>query len=190
MTNAPNIAMGAQAAIAPSTSGQYTTSSVQPPMQQQQRTARHKKKKKASGGGIPKINQYLAGDTTYQDQRSQLMKQLEQFQNSNRSQQNMVGQDFQTALDKMVRQKQQDETNMTGDYGARGMLNSGLFTKAVGDYDTGYQSNVNDLQTGRQRSLSDLLESLANYQTENKSSLLSAKQDAIRRRAQRYGITV
>jgi hypothetical protein len=152
------------------------------------------KKKKGKGGapgpaGPPGIEQFLAGDTTYNDQYSQLQKQLEQFRTSNASQQGMVNQDFQTALDKMTRQKGIDTSNMTSDYGARGLLNSGLFTKSLGDYDTNYQQQFNDLNTSKGRSLQQLLEDLSNYQTENQSSLLSAKQDAIRRRAQKYGIT-
>jgi hypothetical protein len=148
-----------------------------------------KKKKAAPAPKVPGINQFLAGDTTYNDQASQLRKQLEQFRTSNQSQQGMVAQDFQSALDKMLSQKDSDLKSIQNDYAARGLLNSGLYTDAVGQYDQNYQQQFGDLNTGKQRSLSDLLESLANYQTENTSSLTAAKQDAIRRRAQKYGIT-
>jgi hypothetical protein len=183
--------VGVQASITPTTSGQYTTQApaarVAGPMMSDRR--KPKKKHKSGGGGIPGINKYLAGDTTYQDQISQLMKQREQFNRSNSSQQSMVNQDFGTALDKMLRQKDTDHKSMTGDFASRGLLNSGLFTKSVGDYDTNYQQQYNELATGQQRSLSDLLEALANYGTENDAATLAAKQDAIRRRAQKYGIT-
>lgn len=190
-----NIAQGAAPAIrqvASNMSGQYTAPArVAPtPMMDAARKPKPKKGKgKGKGGGVPGINQYLAGDTTYQDQTSQLMKQLEQFRTSNTGQTGMVNQDFTTAAEKMARQKQQDLGNMQGDYAARGLLNSGLLTKSIGDYDTNYQSQYNDLATGQQRSLSQLLEDLANYTTENSASLTAAKQDAIRRRAQKYGIT-
>lgn len=191
-TSAP----GPQTTISPSSGGQYISQAIQPAPVAAPTTSTPKpkapakhKSKKPKAGGVPGINQYLAGDTTYQDQWSQLRKQLEQFRTSNRSQQGMVNQDFQTALDKMMKQKTADMSNMTSDYGARGLLNSGLFVKSQGDYNNNFLTQQNDLNTSKQRSLSDLLESLANYQTENSSALTSAKQDAIRRRAQKYGIT-
>jgi hypothetical protein len=181
------------ASVSPNVAGQYVNSAAPAPANARvagpSSAARKKRKKKKAGGGVPNIHKYLAGDTTFQDQRSQLMRQLEQFRTSNASQRAMVGQDFTTAADKMARQKELDHRNMTGDYAARGLLNSGLFVKSVGDYDTDYQSNYNDLTTGNQRSISELLEALSNYQTESSSSLAAAKQDAIRRRAQKYGIT-
>lgn len=191
------MAPGVQASVAPSSSGQYVTSSAPPPQQMRvaapQAAARRPKPKpkpKKKKGGVPGINQYLAGDTTYNDQASQLQNQLEQFNTQNVSQQGMVNQDFTTALDKMMKQKGVDESNMQGDFGSRGLLNSGLFTKSLGDYENNWAGSKADLETGKQRSLTDLLNTLSNYQTENRSSLLAAKQEAIRRRAQQYGITV
>lgn len=181
-----------QAAITPSSSGRYVTSTVpaRQPMAERRPRPKHKPKAKGKATGVPGINQYLAGDTTYNDQISQLQKQLEQFRSSNANQQGMVNQDFTTALDKMNKQRTQDTGSMTSDFGSRGLLNSGLFTKSLGDYNNNWLSQQSELGTSQQRSLSQLLEDLANMQTENSSAVASAKQDAIRRRAQKYGITV
>jgi hypothetical protein len=137
---------------------------------------------------IPGINKFLAGDSAYQDQLSTLMKQLEDFQTGNQSDQANVGEDFQSALAKMNQQKSQDLEALQNDFASRGLLNSGLYTDAVGNYDKGYQNNLNDLTTDRQRSLNDLLTSLQQYQQENTTAKSNARQEAIRRRAQQFGL--
>lgn len=193
----PQSLMG-PAAPSISPAGQYSSAprsvptATQGPVQRSGRPSAPAKKpapKRAKKPAIPSLAKFLAGDTTFNQQKSDLMKQMEQFRTSNRSQQSMTKQDFDTALKKMLDQKNTDLSSIQNDFAARGLLNSGLYTDAVGKYDTGYQSQLNDLQTGQQRSLSDLLESLSNYQTENNSTLAAAQQDAIRRRAQKYGIT-
>jgi hypothetical protein len=202
-----DIGGGGQATSAPlgiiggsaSSTGQYVSGGGAPrsaPTQQQgqvQRSGNQQrnpaKKKPKKGPHAPGINKYLAGDTTYQDQMSQLRKQLEQFRTSNSSQKNNVGLDFKSALEKLSQQRTTDLGSLENDYSARGMLNSGLYTDALNQYNTGYNQQYSDLNTDQQRSLADLLESLNNYGTENSSSLAAAKADAIRRRAQQYGIT-
>lgn len=199
-TSRPLGLVSAPAAPSISSGGQYKSSTpravpqaTQGPIQRSGTPSAPAKKpapkKAAPKPKIPGINKYLAGDTTYNDQTSQLRAQLEKFKTDNASQQSMVGQDFQTALQKMMSQRDSDLGNIQNDFAARGLLNSGLYTDAVGKYNTDYESQKGDLQTGEQRSLSQLLADLSNYQTENSSGMTAAQQDAIRRRAQQYGIT-
>jgi hypothetical protein len=146
--------------------------------------------KKAHKPKIPGLKKYLAGDSTYQDQAAQLRAQLEKFKISNTSDRNNVGIDFKTALQKLAAQRDTDLGSLQSDYAARGLLSSGLYNDALGKYNTDYQSQVNDLTTDQQRSLGELAEALQNYTTENTTSSQAARADAIRRRAQKYGITV
>lgn len=139
--------------------------------------------------GIPSVDQYLAGDSTYQGQYSSLQKALEDYKNQYGSQTGIVNQDFATALQKLQDQRTQDVNSMKNDYAARGLLNSGLFTDALGQYDTKYQQQYGELGQDQQRSLADLLTGLQGYQSENAATLSAAKQDAIRRRAAQYGIS-
>lgn len=216
-TAAPGQPIGFTSFASPNSSGQYTSSGGGAPRSAPQRTPgqiqragvpstpapvpmdrRHPggggKVNKGKGGhkgktGIPGIDKYLAGDTTYQGQVSSYQKQLQDFINQNNSQQGVVGQDFATALSKLQDQRGLDLQNLQNDFAARGLINSGLYTDALGQYDTQYQGQVNDLGTGKQRSLDQLLQDLAGYKTENSTSLAAAKQDAIRRRAAQYGIS-
>lgn len=136
----------------------------------------------------PSLAKYLAGDSTYNDQISQLIKQFQDYATSNKGQRGDVNEDFRSTLDKMNQKKLEDLDALQNDFAARGLLTSGLYTDAVGDYDQDYQTQLGDLQTSKQRSLNDLLESMRNYKTENIGSRRDARQDAIRRRAQQYGI--
>lgn len=149
-----------------------------------------------SGGGsggkkhhkLSAIQKYLAGDETYQYQLNQLVKQLQDFNTQNYAQRANVNEDFNNALGKMNNQKGLDMKSMMNDYAARGMLNSGLYLGSVGDYNKNYQQNVNDLSTDQQRSLDDLINALQQYHQENSASRHNARLEAIRRRAQQYGI--
>lgn len=192
--------LGFASAISPSSSGQYTSRGGGAPNPVPQRTAgtvqrtgrnkpAPKPKPKPKKPAIPNINKFLAGDTTYQGQLSDLQKQLEQFKTSNTSQRGIVSQDFATALKKLQDQRTTDLSDLQNDFAARGLLNSGLYTDALGKYNTDFQGQVGELNTSQQRSLSDLISSLAGYQTENSSSAAAARADAIRRRAQQYGIS-
>lgn len=139
--------------------------------------------------GNPSVNKYLGGDSAYQSQLAQLTKQLEQFKAGNLEQRDYVKQDFNKAKNRMGMQRTEDQGRLQSDYASRGLVNSGLYTGAVGDYDTKYQQQLGDLSTDKQRSLADLIGSLQQYVTSNQSAEQNAKQEAIRRRAAQYGIS-
>lgn len=155
-------------------SGQYTAN-------QQNAIARR--------ANIPSINKYLAGDSSYLSQLSGLKKNLSGFETQNLSDRDRTKQDYSTAFDRMKMQRGDDLDNLQGDFASRGILTSGLYTGAVGNYDTKYQQQYGDLTTDKQRKLDDLLNQFQQYKSENMSSAQQAKADAIRRRAMQYGIT-
>lgn len=184
----------------PTRSGQYTSGGgaprsvssatpgrVQRPGNPERSPARAPKKKPKPK--IPGINKFLAGDETFQGQKSALMKEMEKFRADNLANRNNVTLDFNTALKRLAEQRDLDLGNLESDYAARGLLNSGLYTDAVSKYNTDWESQKSDLSLDQQRSLSELVAALSGYQTENSSSLAAARADAIRRRAQQYGLT-
>lgn len=173
--------------ITSNTNGQYAGLS-QPPVARRAASRGISTPAKKKPSGPPSIQKYLAGDSTYNDQISALKRQLENFKTSNTGQQGNVNADFSTAKLKMGNQRTQDQDLIQNDYASRGILNSGLYTKGVADYDTKYQQNLADLATDNQRSVADLIQAFKNYKDENTLSAQAARQDAIRRRAQQYGI--
>jgi hypothetical protein len=77
---------------------------------------------------------------------------------------------------------------MQDEFASRGLLKSGLFGEAQGDYQTDWQSQMKQLQQGQSSLLADLLSQRTNYGREQDLARESARQDAIRRRASKYGL--
>lgn len=145
-----------------------------------------------NGGGsqqpdpVLDLDSYLGGDVTYNDQMSLFQKILEDYMLSNTGQRGDVEEDFATALERMGLERGRAKKDMTGDFASRGLLNSGLFTGEMAEYDTDYQNTVDDLTTDKNRAIEDLLESLGMFQTQLEAQKVAARQEAIRRYAERF----
>lgn len=139
------------------------------------------------GHHMSELQQYLAGDSVYQDQISSLMKELQDYKLSNQDQRHRLGEDFGLATSRMGDERTHAIDQMKNDYAARGLLNSSDFLDALGQYNTQYDQRLGDLSTDRQRNLHDLFESLGMYKTQNQNERQSARQEAIRRRTQALG---
>lgn len=141
------------------------------------------------GGNVPDgmtLDQYLGGDTTYQDQMSLFQKIMEDFMLSNTGQRGDVEEDFSTALERLGLESKRAKRDMTGDFASRGLLNSGLFTGEMAEYDTDYQNTISDLTTDKNRAIEDLIESLGMFQTQLDAQKIAARQEAVRRYAERF----
>lgn len=139
---------------------------------------------------VPSIDEFLAGDTTYNSAISELQKALELFGEQNQESTTRTKSDFELALQRLNEERMRSLQSMEEDFAARGLLNSGLYTEAVGDYDSAYNQRLGDLSTDQQRVLGDLGADLTSQQNLNTSAVEQARLDAIRRRAQQYGITI
>ena len=136
----------------------------------------------------PSIKKYIRGDNVYQDQIDALRKELKDFRVDNRDQRGDVRQAFQTARGRLRDERSQSLEDIEADFASRGLLNSGLYADAVGDYNTEFQNRMGDLVTDRRNTIEDLLKSMGMYTTSNQNERSSARQEAIRRRAQEYGL--
>lgn len=137
---------------------------------------------------IPGIDEFLMGDETYQSQLSALQKELEDYILANKNQQGDLAENFSLAQSRMGDERLKALESMGNDFAARGLLNSSEFMNAIGDYNTSYQTKLGDLTRDRDSSLEDLLESLGLYRRTNESEIQNARAEAIRRRAEQYGI--
>src|SRR6266550_7853737 len=84
----------------------------------------------------PTIEQYLGGDTGYQQQIRDFGQSLSDFLADAARRRNNLETNFGSSQKAMGDQKVIDLQNMEADYGARGLLRSGLYGKATGDYNT------------------------------------------------------
>lgn len=136
----------------------------------------------------PSIEQYLAGDTTYQEQLRNFNKSLADFLAQEKLNKSKVTTDYASAQRAMNMQKVQDLKDIENDFASRGLLSSGLYAGAVGDYNTGFTNRMNQLTTQEQRSLADLINQQTQFQNQQKLDQQASREEAIKRRAAKYGL--
>jgi hypothetical protein len=147
------------------------------------KSAKPKKKKKPSA-----TQKYLAGDTTYQQQLADFNRSKADFESNYKRQTGIVNRDYAESQRTLNRQGAQDRIDQQNDFAGRGILRSGVFAKALGDYNTEFNTRMKALTTGRTDQIGDLGSQRTSFLRQLAMEMNNAKQDAIRRRAAKLGI--
>lgn len=137
---------------------------------------------------VPSYTQYLNGDTTYQSQVAQLRQAYANYLASQNNEKTNFENTYALNRKNLTTERGRALTDTTDDYASRGMLQSGLYGKAYADRGADYSQRQAALDTERQAFKGDLATNLSAFQGEQNSVLTSAKQEAIARRAAKYGI--
>lgn len=146
------------------------------------------KKKAAPKAPLTATQKWLAGDDTYQQQLAEFNKSQSDYTTNYNTQKSQTNRDYSNTKRQMNIQGQKDRTNQQEDFGGRGILHSGVFAKALADYNTDYNTQMANLTTGLTDKLNDLSTQRKQYNSSVTLQKNSAKQDAIRRRAQTLGL--
>lgn len=133
-------------------------------------------------------NAWLGADVPYQDQLRQLQLALSNFNADVTRRQGDVGTQFNTSNKAMQDQKGVDLKNMEADWAGRGLLRSGLYANAVGDYNKEFDQRIADLISGRDRTLAQLLQEQNQFKTQQELDSQAAREQALRRRSESLGI--
>lgn len=133
-------------------------------------------------------NKWLAGDTTYQQQLSNYKKSKSDYESQYKRQTGIINRDYSESQRSMNRQGDSDRTDQKNDFAGRGILRSGVFAKALGDYNTEFQAKLKNLLTGKSDKLGDLGMQRTNFLRQLKLEQDAARQDALRRRSAKLGI--
>jgi hypothetical protein len=147
-----------------------------------------KKKTSTSKKKQSALDKWLAGDTTYQQQLSNYNKEKSDYQAQYNTQVGKTNRDYNTTQRSMNQQAVKDRDQQANDFAGRGILHSGVYAKALGDYNSDFNTKLTNLLQGRTDSLGDLSSDHTNFLRQIALDLQSAKQDAIRRRAEKLGI--
>lgn len=142
----------------------------------------------AQAGPVGDINSYLGGDSSYQQQLQQLAKALSDFGADATRRKGTLTSDYGVSKKALGDQRTLDLDALQDDYGARGMIRSGLYGKAVGDYETEYGNRVTDLDRRQQQALDALNQEQSQFGQQNVLQQQAAREAAIRRRAEQYGM--
>lgn len=162
------------AAVSPSYTGQYVRPQAPPPA--------------TSPGPIQNIEAYLGADTGYQQQLRGFNQALQDFLADVTRRRGTLETDFGTSQKAMGDQRLRDLATIEDDYGARGLGRSGLYAKAVGDYETEYGTRMSDLQRRQDEALAMLTQEEGNFKSQQQLKEQQAKEQAIARRAAQYGL--
>ena len=147
-----------------------------------------KAKPKAKSKPKSKTAKYLAGDTTYQRQLSDYNRSKADFEANYKRQTGIVNRDYAESQRSLNRQGTQDRLDQQNDFAGRGILHSGVFAKALGDYNTEFNSRMKALTSGQTDQLGDLSSQRKSFLTQLAIEQANAREDALRRRAAKLGI--
>lgn len=139
-------------------------------------------------GAIPDINAFLGSDTGYQDQLRQFAQALSDMGADVTRKRGSLESNYGLSTKAMGDQRTKDLSNMEADYGARGLLRSGLYAKAQGDYQTEFDQRAAEMARQQNDALGQLDQGLNQYQSQQSLQQQAAREAAIRRRAEQYGV--
>lgn len=145
-------------------------------------------KKKAKAKPKSGLDKWLAGDVTYQQQLADFNRAIAEYNATFNRQKSITNRDYNESQRALDLQGTQDRTDQQNDFAGRGILHSGVYAKALGDYNTQFNQRVRALTAGRNDKLGDLTTQRSNFLRQTSLEKNNAKQDAIRRRAQSLGI--
>lgn len=131
---------------------------------------------------FPSLQDYLMGDEYYQSGLSDLEWALEQFLTENDAAEGDVGASFDSAMGYMNLDKKKAQEYMKDDYGARGLVFSGLYPKAVSDYNEEWSMGAADLNRDLASQMRDLGFEEENMRQSTEMQKRDLRLDAIRRR--------
>lgn len=134
------------------------------------------------------LDQWLAGDSTYQSQLANYNKSRADYDAQWWGQKNNTTRDYDISTRALNQQGEVDRDNQMNDYAGRGVLNSGVYGTALADYNQNFNTKLQNLLQGKNDSLANQENAKTNFYRQLQFEMDAAKQDAIRRRAQQLGI--
>lgn len=132
-------------------------------------------------------NAWLGSDVGYQDQIRQLQLALSNFNADVTRRQGSVNTDYGTSERALQGQKVQDLEDMESDWAGRGLIRSGLYAGAVGDYNKEFGERLAELLSSKNKALSQLTQEQNQFKTQQALEQQAAREAALRRRASNLG---
>lgn len=139
-------------------------------------------------GNAPSIDAFLGGDVGYQGQLRQFSQALNDFLADVTRRRGTLETDFGISKKAGEDQRIKDLDLIEDDFGARGLLTSGLYAKAVGDYETEFNQRMEELSRRQQEALGGLQQEEGTFRSQQQLKEQAAKEAAIRRRAEQFGL--
>lgn len=128
------------------------------------------------------IDQYLAGDTAFNSQKTAYQKALADYAAQMQAEQGKYNGEYGAQTAQLGLDRTQGMKSLTDDYASRGLLQSGVYADAQGELSKKFDTSAADLERAKQAYMSDLTTGQTNFQTTQQTLLEKARQDALNRR--------
>lgn len=142
----------------------------------------------AQPGPVMDINAYLNSDAGYQQQLREFAKAMQDFSADSTRRKGDLESNYGTSKKALSDQRGLDLKALEDDFGARGLSHSGLYADANSKYETEYNNRVTDLGNQQNQALAALLQEGQQFKSAEDLKQQSAREQAIRRRAEQYGV--
>lgn len=147
----------------------------------------------SGGGGYsapkpPSLAAYLKTDSAYQGSIRGGKRSLADFLGDIGRRRGEAGTQFTQTTASMERDRVQQLADLRDEFASRGLIQSGLYGQEEGNFQKKFTEQSTALQQQQAALLADLLSQEKNYRRENDNASEAAKQDALQRRAAKYGI--
>lgn len=139
-------------------------------------------------GGVPDINAYLGSDTGYQNQIREFDKALQDFTADVLRRRGSLDSEFGLSKKALEDQRLLDLESIEDDFGARGLLRSGLYAGELGKYEKEYGERQSDLARRNNEAIASLVQEESGFKSQQELKKQAAKEAAVARRAAQYGI--
>lgn len=136
----------------------------------------------------PALNQFLAGDTAFQSTGDAIAKARADYIARMNQEKGQYNTEYGTNLDNLNQSRETALSDLENDFAGRGLINSGLYGNATSELMSDYDARQAALEQGKSNFLADLQSAFQDFRGEQRLTKTKAKQDAINRRAQKYGL--
>lgn len=133
---------------------------------------------------IPKFDEYK--DDIYKQQDSDLLAAFKAFTERQGADLASYGTNYKTTLGRLQEDQTQGAGDLAEDYSGRGLLESGVYTNALNDYNADFDKQRADLSTAKQLYETDRNNEKAEYTTQQDLTRKQAYQDALNRYNLKY----
>lgn len=136
----------------------------------------------------PSVGRFLNRDTGYQQQLRDLARTFSDFEADVTRRRGGLKTETAESRRALGQQRGKDLEALEEDFGSRGLVRSGLYAGAVGDYESEFGERMTDLESRLKEALAQLEQERGQFGGKQKAERQRAREQAIRRRAEKYGL--
>lgn len=134
------------------------------------------------------IKEWLAGDDVYQQALRGSKRSLTDFLSEITRRRGEAGTLFNQTTEQMEIDRERQLEALRNEFASRGLIHSGVYANEQGDFQEDFLRQMEQLEQANASLMNDLLSQETNYKREHELALEAARQEALARRAARYGI--